>query len=199
MNCGENMKPVVWVLMGILLGALVGLPSGYLLMQNNVREVDLGLQTRLADLESQAAWLQAQLGNLQSHNAELQAENSGIQAANAELQGNNSSLQTQNAALQNRMLQLEVPRLVTLLGSKDCNWDPNDMRLYIQGEVWNVGTVTAHNCSLHVTLYRGNVTLQDTEVALGNIESGTYTNVSANLHYSGSALAYWTIIPQYCP
>lgn len=185
--------------MGILLGALVGLPSGYLLMQNNARDVDLALQTRIADLESQTVALQTQLGNLQSHNAELQAENSGIQAANAELQGNNSSLQTQNAVLQNRVVQLCQPRLVTRLGSKDCNWDSNDMRLYIQGEVWNVGAVTARNCSLHVTLYRGNITIQDTEVALGSIESGTYMNVSANLHYSGSALAYWTIIPQYCP
>ncbi|XES78413.1 MAG: hypothetical protein ACBZ72_05950 [Candidatus Bathyarchaeia archaeon] len=163
------MKPAVWVLMGTLLGALVGLPVGYLITQTTVAALEL--QTQVADLQTQLGTLQNQSATLLTENLELQTENAALKAVNKELHENNSALQTQNIMLQNQADDFLQPRLVTLLGNRDCNWDASDMRLYIQGEVWNVGAVPAHNCSLHVTLYRGNVSIQDTQIAWATLKT----------------------------
>ena len=193
----KTVKSLVWVVMGILLGLVIGLPSGYLSVQSNLQNVNSVLQGRVLDLESQTAGLQSQMSSLQGQKVNLQRENADLQKANVDLQGNNSALRNENAKIQDQIIQLEQPRLVTRLGVRDCNWDYSSMRLYIQGEVWNAGAVTAEHCSLHVTLYRGSSVAEDKYVQLGLIASGSYIDISENVHYSGSALTNWTIIPEY--
>lgn len=98
------------------------------------------------------------------------------------------------------MNQGKVPaRLVTRLGANDMryNYTGSDIRLYISGEVWNVGTEAAQNCSLHVTLYQGNTVAKDTYIELGTINGGSFKDVAANIYYTGESLSNWTIIPEY--
>jgi hypothetical protein len=73
----------------------------------------------------------------------------------------------------------------------------SDIRLYISGEVWNVGTDIARNCKLHVTLYRGGTVVKDTYIELGTINPATFREVATNIYYTGVALTNWTIIPEY--
>lgn len=96
--------------------------------------------------------------------------------------------------------QWEAPaKLVTRLGAYDMryNYSGQDIRLYMTGEVWNVGTETAQNCSLHVILQQGDVVAADTYILLGNIAGGSFTDVARNIYYTGDALTNWTIIPEF--
>ena len=60
-----------------------------------------------------------------------------------------------------------------------------------------LGTETALNCSLHVTLYQGITVAEDTYIRLGDIGGGSFVDVGKNIYYSGDALTNWTIIPDY--
>jgi hypothetical protein len=105
----------------------------------------------------------------------------------------------ENKNLKTQTNQVAMPQLATRLGSRNCNWDSADLRLYIQGEVWNVGASAAENCSLHVTLYSGNFTAHETHLQIGSIQSGSYEDVAENVHYSGFTLTDWTIVPESNP
>ncbi len=184
----SNVKAVI----GLALGIMLGLSAGYLHL-NSVSPVAEGFfQKRVADLVAQVAGLQTEISVLQSEKISLQSQN-------VQLQTENSALQSENANFQDRIAQLETPRIVTRLGVRDCNWDANKMRLYIAGEVGNIGYIPAKNCSLHVVLYRGTVVVNETNVELGTLDSGSWAAVKANIHYQGSALTNWTIIPMFSP
>jgi hypothetical protein len=111
-----------------------------------------------------------------------------------------SNLENETAELEDQLNQLsqEGPKLVTRLGASDMrfNYTGQETRLYISGEIWNVGTSTARNCRLHVTLYQGDAVAKDTYVELGNIDVGSYVDVASNVYYTGNALTNWTLTPE---
>jgi len=76
------------------------------------------------------------------------------------------------------------------------NYTGQEIRLYISGEIWNVGTSAACNCRLHVTLYQGVTVAKDTYVELGTIDVGSYVDVASNVYYTGNALTNWTLTPE---
>ena len=100
----------------------------------------------------------------------------------------------------NLLSQEKVPaRLVTRVGGSDMRYNYSDQRIrfFITGEVWNVGTEAAVNCSLHVTLYQGDTVANDTYIELGTIAGGSFTEVASHIYYTGDALTKWTITPEY--
>jgi hypothetical protein len=189
-----------------MLGIIIGLPSGYVIMQNNAENSNAALQTNITNLEGQLAEMRTKLDSFQETNANLQQANEHWQQATADLQGENVNLQSNNTALlaestnlKAQISQVTMPRLATRLGSTKCDWDSTDLRLYIQGEVWNVGLSAAENCSLYVTLFNGNSTAFETHVQIGSILNGAYEDVAENVRYSGFTLTNWTIVPECNP
>jgi len=170
---------------------------------------DSGLQNQVTDLQNQIANLSNQAGILQSENtnfttrvADLEDQAAILSNQTDILQEENSNLLDEKTNLQSQLNQLsqqDVPAtLVTRLGARDMryNYSGQNLRLYITGEVWNVGTEPAQNSRLHVRLYQGDFVAVDTYIELGTINGGSYTEVAKNIYYSGSALTKWTIIPE---
>ena len=194
----------------ILVGSLAANACFYALQQHGLA-ADNDLKKQAADLPRQLSILSNQTSSLQSENANLSAEMADLegQAANllnqtGSLQSENSNLQSENAAIQNQIDQIGTPKIVTMLGATDVRSTPEAghpwsgvIRFYISGEVWNVGTGAARNCRLHMTIYQGGTVANETYVELGTINAGTYTDVAANIYYTGEALTNWTIIPEY--
>ncbi len=141
-------------------------------------------------LQNQVASLQGQLANLSNQTNSFQSENSHLHDEKANLQSQLSKLSQGEP---------RPPKLVTRLGASDMryNYSGQDIRLYITGEVWNVGTEAAQNCSLHVTFYQGDNVAEDSCIQLGTIEGGSFTDVARNIYYTGDALTNWTIIPEF--
>ena len=182
----------------------------YFCSQQNVFANDSSLQTQVADLRSQLASLSSQTSSLQSENANLTARIGDLEGQAASLSNQTNNLQSEKSRLldeksnlQNQLSLLgqeKVPaRLVTRVGGSDMryNYSGSDIRLYITGEVWNVGTEAAVNCSLHVTLYQGVTVAKDTYIELGTIAGGSFTQVARNIYYTGDKLTKWTITPEY--
>jgi regulator of replication initiation timing len=194
----------------ILVGSLVANACFYALQQHGLA-ADNDLKKQAADLQRQLSILSNQTSSLQSENANLLAEMADLegQAANlrnqtGSLQSENSNLQSENAAIQNQIDQIGTPKILTRLGATDVRSTPaaghpwsGVIRFYISGEVWNMGTGAAKDCKLHVTLYQGDAVANDTYVELGTINAGSYTDVAANIYYTGEALTNWTINPEY--
>ena len=129
--------------------------------------------------------------------------NSVLQKQAADLRNQINNLQNEKADLQSQLSQLSqrpvAPKLVTRLGATDMryNYTGQNIRLYITGEVWNVGTAPAYNCRLHVTLYQGDTVAKDTRIELGTINAGSFVDIAKNIYYTGNALTNWTLIPEY--
>ena len=126
--------------------------------------------------------------------------NAALREQASELRTLTSTLENETAELEDQLNQLsqEGPRLVTRLGASDMrfNYTGQETRLYISGEIWNVGTSAARNCRLHVTLYQGVTVAKDTYVELGTIDVGSYVDVASNVYYTGNALTNWTLTPE---
>jgi regulator of replication initiation timing len=194
----------------ILVGSLVANAYFYALQQHGLA-AENDLKKQAADLQSQLSILINQTNSLQSEHANLSAEMADLegQAANlrnktASLQSENSNLQSENAAIQNQIDQIGTPKILTRLGATDVRSTPaaghpwsGIIRFYISGEVWNIGTGAAKDCKLHVTIYQGEIVANETYVELGTINAGSYTDVAANIYYTGEALTNWTITPEY--
>ena len=189
----------------ILIVSLVA--NAYFYTQQSGSAPDSSLQTQVTSLQNQLANLQEQANNLQSGNANLTAQVANLENQTVNLRNQTSSLQSENVNLQNKKTELlsqldqgiVAPKLVTRLGARDMryNYSGQDLRLYITGEVWNVGTEAAQNCSIHVTLYQGDTVAKDTYIQLGTINGGSFTEVARNIYYTGEALTNWTITPEY--
>ncbi len=67
----------------------------------------------------------------------------------------------------------------------------------ISGTVWNVGTLTATNCRLHVVLYQGSSIAKDTYISLITINSESYKNVFEQISYTCSQITNWELIPEW--
>jgi hypothetical protein len=120
-----------------------------------------------------------------------------------DLRSQAANLQSEKANLQNQLNQTKAPKIITRLGVTDVRSSPaaghpwsGRIRLYVAGEVWNVGTVAALNCSLHITLYQADVVANETCIELGTIAEGSWKVVAVDIYYEGSALTNWTIIPE---
>lgn len=159
--------------------------------------VSLGFNVYLYDsLNNRTNELQSQVAELTSQNANLQEQIDSQQSIIFDLQKENNDLQNQ--------LNIEgPPNLVTSLGATDTNSsvppnDPNpNPRLYIEGTVYNIGSETAYNCWLNVTLYRGEDVVRSAYIDLGTIAGGDSVQVSENIAYSGDPLTDWDIIPEW--
>lgn len=182
----------------------------YFCSQQNVFATDSSLQTQVADFRSQLGSLSSQVSSLQGENANLTArigdlegqaaslsnQTNNLQSENSKLLGEKSNLQSQLSLLS----QEKVPaRLVTRVGGSDMryNYSGQQIRFCVTGEVWNVGTEAAVNCSLHVILYQGVIVAQDTYIELGTIEGGSFTQVFRNIYYTGDALTKYTITAEF--
>ena len=182
----------------------------YFCSQQNVFATDSSLQTQVADLRSQIASFSSQASSLQGENANLTTQIADLAGQAASLSNQTSSLQSEKSRLLdektnlqsqlNLLSQEKVPaKLVTRVGGSDMryNYSGQQIRIYITGEVWNVGTEAAVNCSLHVTLYQGVTVAKDTYIELGTINGGSYTEVARNIYYTGDKLTNWTITPEF--
>jgi hypothetical protein len=127
------------------------------------------------------------------------ASDSALQKQAADLRDQINNLQSEIADLQSQPSHEDAPKLVTRLGARDMRYtySGQEIRLYISGEVWNVGTVVAENCRLHVTLYQGDIVAKDRYIHLGAINPSSFVEVASNVYYSGIALTNWTLIPEY--
>jgi hypothetical protein len=151
---------------------------------------DNAVMKRLTDLGSQVSALGEYISVLEANNTVLDDRLISLEA-------NNSDLSLELAAVQVDLSRQVAPKIVTRLGVRDCNWDSSSMRLYISGQVWNVGTETAKNCTLHVTLYQGTRVANNTLVDLGTLEVGSWRDIAANIRYTGSALTSWSVVPEF--
>jgi hypothetical protein len=131
----------------------------------------------------------------------------GIQSQLANLLDQSNSLRSENANLKRQLTELQqepnsknTPVIVTRLGVTDVDTQLHKSggpRLYIQGDVLNVGHRTAKNVGLNVTLYQGKTIVANTLLRLGTIEFWSQKSVDANIHYSSGRLTSWTIIPEF--
>ncbi len=164
------------------------------------------LQSEFASLGNNLTRLQTEKSNLETNVSTLTSEVAGLDELATRLQTENTNLQNQTAALQSQIESAHdgLPKIVTRLGARDVRNTPapghpwsGQIRLYVAGEVWNVGTGPARNCKLHIILYQGNNLANETYAELGTIEVGGWADVAVNIYYNGDALTSWTLIPTY--
>ena len=167
------------------------------------------LETEKDSLQIQIANLTEQISSLQNQNLELSSQCSNItneidtlQTENDNLKNENKNFRSENTDLQNQLYN-KGPRLITKLGTTDVKIDhtayhSNQTRLFIEGEVWNIGTQAADDCRLHVILYIGSEVVNDTYIQLGTINALDCVNVRTDIYYyTGERLTDWKIIPEY--
>ncbi len=153
------------------------------------------LQTQIVNLTRQLLVLQNQYLELSSNYSKIAFELSDLQREAENLRRNNVDLQTQ--------LYDQGPRLITKLGTTDVRIDhtayhSNQTRLFIEGEVWNIGGRPAINSRLHVILYQDTYATNDTYVQLGTINGLDCAYVRTDIYYyTGARLTSWKIIPEY--
>jgi hypothetical protein len=188
----------------ILAFSLAGNVSLYLCQPNSVPAN--ALQKQITDLQNQISNSRNQINTLLNDIATLESQTVGLNNQVGDLQNQTSSLQTENSKLKSKNAELSLlsqekapAKLVTRLGANDLryNYSGQAIRLYITGEVWNVGTEMAQNCSLHVILYQGATVAQDTYISLGNIAGASFSDVATNIYYTGEALTNWTITSEH--
>jgi hypothetical protein len=168
------------------------------------REQITNLQNQKTELKKQFHDLQNEIVQLKNQMSSFETQVDYLNHEIYSLQTENNLLLSEKANLEGQLYQLvlanqgKTATLVTRLGASDMrlNYSGQDLRLYISGEVWNVGQVEAKNCRLHVTLYQEENVANDTYVNLGNLEPGSYVEVAKNIYYSGQPLTNWKIIPE---
>ncbi len=171
---------------------------------NQLKDTITELQNQIVSLNDQTNNLQNRKSDLETRLFNLQAEAKDLQNSSLILQSENTDLQNENALIQSQIDEGGRPKIITRLGATDIRESPapghpwsGQIRLYISGEVWNLGSGIARNLRLHVTLYQTGTVANQTNIELGNIEAGSWADVAANINYSGAALTNWTIIPEY--
>jgi predicted RNase H-like nuclease (RuvC/YqgF family) len=169
------------------------------------REQISKLQNQIIDLQKQSRNLQNEINQLNTQITPLEKQIDDLNHEIINLQKENNLLLTKKINLEGQLNQLVLAKegktatLVTRLGARDLryNYSGQDIRLYISGEVWNVGQIEAKNSRLHVTLYQGENVAKDTYISLGNLDPGSYVDVAQNIYYSGNALTEWKIISEF--
>jgi hypothetical protein len=160
------------------------------------------LETEKANLQIQIANLTEQVSSLQNQTLNIASQCSNITNGIGILQTENYNLKRENIDLQNQLYE-KGPRLITKLGTTDVKIDhtayhSNQTRLFIEGEVWNIGAQEAKDCNLHVILYQGSNVANDTYIQLGTINALDCVNVRTDIYYNtGEQLTNWEITPEY--
>jgi hypothetical protein len=193
----------LFVILSLSVGA-----SGYFYSKHHFSlEADLQRQ-QIISLQNQIVNLTAQTSSMLDLNLRLQEQNVDLQTENANLTSHMEALETENANLKAKVADLEPYQpngsiLVTRLGTTDVpnNNDAHGTfqpRLFIEGNVFNLGDITANNARLHVTLYLNGQIIDDAYIELGNIEPLSFASVRQDIHYeaNGQKLTNWTIIPE---
>ena len=106
-------------------------------------------------------------------------------------------LQNQISSLEDDVNSLKAAKLVTALAVTDQRPTYGTPYFEISGTVWNVGTLTATNCRLHVIVYQGSSIAKDTYIGLITINSESYKKVFEQIYYTGSQITNWEIIPEW--
>ena len=197
----------------ILAGSLLTNAYFYTLQQqglaekNNIEKIAADLRNQLAALNNQTDSLLNKKVSLETQLTTIEDQVIALQNQKDSLESENVQIHDENVKIQNQINQTKqegYPKIVTRLGATDVRSSPaaghpwsGVIRLYISGEVWNMGTGSARDCRLHVTLYQGEIVANDTYVEMGTINAGTWVDVAANIRYFGEALTNWTIVPQY--
>ena len=206
----------------VLVASLVA--NAYLFKERDSFALDIDLQKQAnTDLQKQVAFLRNQTVVLGTEISSLQSEKSSLVDQNANLQnqvenliGKTDILQNENSNLSAKIVSLQStisdlqmnllnrPNLVTRLGVTDVRNNSDGRtkfvpRLFVQGAVFNTGGVTARNAKLHITLFVGNQTVEDTYIELGIVEPLSAVSVEKNIPYdtNGARLTNWTIIPEF--
>jgi hypothetical protein len=178
---------------------LLGLTFTVLNYSSSLREKDeliANLNNRLNTVEE---WLRGNVsyyeGEVSSLMEELKSKEVEAEALKAQVE----VLKAQVSELQSRLEALRVARLIMVnLKGEDVRPFLGNPYLHVYGAVCNVGLEKAYNSRLHVTAYQADgVVAIDTYVILGDIEAGTWKNVDAKIYYTGSALANWTMKPEW--
>jgi cell shape-determining protein MreC len=199
------------VIVAVMLAGSILASIALYAQQTELAQSNSALHDQVSDIESQLPNLNAQTNNLLEEKKQLQTQIDTLQNQTAKLRNQTNSLQNENINLQNENAELQnqlnhkgtkEPKIVTRLGAKDVRESPasghswsGQIRFYVKGEVWNVGTADARNVRLHVTLYQGDTVANETYIGLGRIAAGSYVDVASNIIYVGEALSNWTIIP----
>lgn len=98
-----------------------------------------------------------------------------------------------------------APKLATLDVTTENDWSNQPYvqdTFQVQGYVVNAGSDTAYNPKIHVVAYElsdaeGYAKTIDAYVTLATMDGGSWTTFDSTFVYSGGALAYWTITPQW--
>ncbi len=160
------------------------------------------LEAEKASLHIQIANLAEQVSSLQNQTLDIASQRGNLTNEICSLQTENDNLKRENTDLQNQLYE-KGPRLITKLGTTDVIIDhtayhSNQTRLFIEGEVWNIGAQAANNCSLHVILYQGSNVTNDTYIQLGTINALDCASVRTDIYYyTGERLTNWEIMPVY--
>jgi len=205
-------KLALIVISVILAGSLAANAYLYALQQHSSAE-NKNLEKQIGDLKNELATLSNKTEELQSRKVSLEIKITALedQITNLKYQSEkakreNLNIADENAEIQRQIDQIKqrgVPKIITRLGTADVRSTPAGghpwsgvIRFYVSGEVWNMGTGSARDCRLHITLYQGDKVANDTYVKIGTIEAGTYVEVAVNIYYDGEALTNFLIIPE---
>jgi len=109
-----------------------------------------------------------------------------------DLQASIASYEDRVTDLQNQINDLKAPKLIAVNLKSDDNRLGSTPYLHIYGEVCNVGTNTAYNCTIHVIAYQSGTIAINKDIMLGIISGGSWTSVDWKLDYNGTALTNWT-------
>jgi hypothetical protein len=181
------------------LAANINLYSMYLERNNMAQTIDAqmqansDLQAQVTDIQNQAAQLQGQIANLTAKANNLETENSDLLQQNTDLE-----TQLNNLTDAFTFFPLDKPRLVTRLGVSNVieSVHGSHPRLFVEGDVFNTGGVTALGAKLEITLFIDGQVVNEYSYPLGDMESFGGAHVSVNVDYSGAKmLSNWTIVP----
>lgn len=174
-----------------------------LAVNSDLRAQAASLEAQLANLSSQISGFQSEKTSLETQLASLESQLENLHNHINSLENENSNLQNENANIQSQISHGGTPKIVTRIGATDVRQSPaaghpwsGQIRLYVSGEVWNVGSNVARNVRLHVTLYQGDAVANETYIELGTINAGSWADAASNIYYAGDALTNWTIIPE---
>ena len=93
--------------------------------------------------------------------------------------------------------------LLTNLGASDNRVNSLEPFIHVYGVVWNVGTISAFNCKIHVIGKQGDVVAVDTYIDLQTIpgyepdEFASFKEIDEQVYYTGPALTEKSITIEY--
>src|SRR5665647_507809 len=121
--------------------------QSHLAVTNDLKKQAADLQSQLANLGNQTDNLQNRKSSLETQLASLENRLENLHTQINSLENGNSNLQNENANIQSQISQGGTPKIVTRIGATDVRQSPaaghpwsGRIRLYVSGEVWNVGS-----------------------------------------------------------